>query len=109
MSGPETSFPSRRALLATWVALVVLTLVTAVAGGTLLQADPAAPLGLVSAALLLLAAGLKARLILTRYLNLRVAGEGWRFLFTVWVGLVLLVVLVIVYGPMLASAINSFS
>jgi hypothetical protein len=108
MIGSET-FPSRRALLAAWAVLAVLTLVTAVAGGTLLSADPTAPLGLGSAALLLLAAALKARLILMRYLNLRAASGGWRFLFTVWVGLVLLVVLVIVYGPTLANAINSFS
>lgn len=108
MTSPDT-FPSRRALLATWAELAALTLVTAAAGGTLLPTDPAAPLGLASAAALLLAAGLKARLVLMRYLNLRAAGEGWRVLFTVWVGLVLLIVLVIVYGPALADAINSFS
>ena len=104
----SAGFPSRRTLGLAWAALAGLTLVTALAGRTM-AGEATAPLGLGLAALLLLAGGLKARLILLVYLNLRAAAPGWRTLFALWVGLVLLLVLGITYASTLEELINSIS
>lgn len=94
MSRPAVPFPSRRDLLRAWLLLAGLTLATMVAGGTLSEENRLETLGLAWAAVLLLVTGLKAWVILARYLNLARATGGWKGFLAAY----LIVVLTLVFG-----------
>jgi hypothetical protein len=97
----DPAFPSVRTLVHAWLWLVGLTLATMVAGKTLGEANRLASLGLAWAVALMLVTGLKARLILWRYLDLAASTPGWRGLLAAY----LIVVLGIVLGLYAASLI----
>jgi hypothetical protein len=101
MTGP--SFPSARTLVRTWLWLVGLTLATMVAGKTLGEANRLASLGLAWAVALMLVTGLKARLILWRYLDLAASTPGWRGLLVAYLILVLGVVLGLYAASLIAG------
>lgn len=92
MTKPDR-FPSTRTLVRAWLALVGLSLVTMVAGKTVGEANRLASLGVAWAALLMLVTGLKARLILWRYLDLAASTPGWRGFLVAYLVAVLGVVL----------------
>jgi hypothetical protein len=92
MIGPDR-FPSARTLVRAWLVLVGLTLGTIVAGKTVGEANRLASLGLAWAAVLLLVTGLKARLILWRYLDLAASTPSWRGLLVAYLLVVMGVVL----------------
>lgn len=71
-------------LTRTWLLLVALTLLALVAG----RPGGQASLGIAGVALVLLASGVKAVLILRNFLGLHRAGPGWRTLFTLYLVLV---------------------
>ena len=83
------AFPSARQLVRAWFVLVGLTLATMVVGKTLGEANGLASLGLAWAVALMLVTGLKARLILWRYLDLATSTPGWRGLLVAYLVLVL--------------------
>jgi Prokaryotic Cytochrome C oxidase subunit IV len=97
----DPAFPSARTLVRTWLWLVGLTLATMVAGKTLGEANRLASLGIAWAAALMLVTGLKARLILWRYLDLAASTPGWRGLLVAY----LLAVLGIVLGLYIAAVV----
>ena len=99
MTGP--AFPSARQLVHAWLWLIGLTLATMVAGKTVGEANRLAPLGLAWAVTLMLVTGLKARLILWRYLDLAASTPGWRGLLVAY----LLAVLGIVLGLYIAAIV----
>jgi hypothetical protein len=92
MTGPDR-FPSTRQLVRAWLWLAGLTLVTMVAGKTVGEANRMAQLGTAWAIVLMLVTGLKARLILWRYLDLAASTPGWRGLLVAYLVVVLGVVL----------------
>ena len=94
-------FPSARQLVRAWLWLVGLTLATMVAGKTLGEANRLASLGIAWATALMLVTGLKARLILWRYLDLAASTPGWRGLLVAY----LLAVLGIVLGLYIAAIV----
>ena len=71
------------------------------AGKTVGEANRLAPLGLAWAVTLMLVTGLKARLILWRYLDLAASTPGWRGLLVAY----LLAVLGIVLGLYIAAIV----
>jgi hypothetical protein len=89
----DPAFPSARTLVHTWLWLAGLTLATMVAGKTVGEANRLASLGTVWATALMLVTGLKARLILWRYLDLATSTPGWRGLLVAYLVLVLGIVL----------------
>jgi hypothetical protein len=89
----DLAFPSARTLVRTWLWLAGLSLATMVAGKTLGEANRLASLGIVWASVLMLVTGLKARLILWRYLDLAASTPGWRGLLVAYLVVVLGIVL----------------
>jgi hypothetical protein len=92
MIGPDR-FPTARILVRAWLGLVGLSLITVIAGKTVGEANRLASLGIAWAVLLMLVTGLKARLILWRYLDLATSTPGWRGLLVAYLIVVLGVVL----------------
>ena len=80
---PTGAPPSRRTLLAAWLALIAFTLATMLAG----RVTERAPLGAALLAALLTVTWLKATWILRYYLDLRRASRAWNQAFS---GLILL-------------------
>ena len=97
---PDDSPAQERRLFRAWAILAILTVVSV---GTALVGGDGQRAGLVSVAVALVAAFIKARQVLDHFLDLRRAGSGWRGLFN---GM-LLTILGICFALYMAALIRS--
>ncbi|HFC05491.1 MAG TPA: hypothetical protein ENJ55_07270 [Rhizobiales bacterium] len=93
------SYPSPRTLFIVWLTLMAATVMTMIAG----KVTDLSSIGMMWAAILLSVTWIKARLILSYYLDLKSATKGWYSVFTVLVSFIIITVFVIYAGSKLIS------
>lgn len=104
MESPRFPLPPTRRLIVAWGILASLTAGSMVAALGGFDAHTTKALGLGPAAVLMILSGLKAREILSVYLNLRASSGDWRGFFAALVGVILGAVLA---GHLLIAALLS--
>ncbi len=94
----HAQYPAPRTLFIIWLALILATAITMMAG----KVTQIASIGVVWTAVLMIVTGLKANLILSYFLDLRSATGGWNKAFNALIIIIIIAIFALYAGGSLA-------